>query len=412
MENDILQTPTTRREFLKSGLGGIGLVAFSSFAPAFLTQTTLAKLPAPEKDRSILVLIQLAGGNDGLNTLIPFEDANYYRLRPRLGLRKDAVTPITHTLGFHKSCGELAELHREGKLCIIQNVGYPNPNRSHFRSMEIWETGSDSDEYLQTGWLGRYFDNKCDGAPPIDEPAGIHISNQLPQSFHSEQTHNLYGLSLQRNNRRQPTNQNLLEELITHTSGDNTAGFLKHTMMDALVTEKEVKKITTRYRPAVDYPRNPLARSLQQVASMIAAGMETRVYFVSHRGFDTHTNQLNTHAQLLAALSQAMAAFQSDLESHSLQDQVLTMTFSEFGRRPAENNGRGTDHGTAAPLFIMGNSLKQSLIGRSPNLNVDTKSDLIHSIDFRQVYSTLLNKWFDCDPANILGKKYKPLSFI
>ena len=145
---------------------------------------------------------------------------------------------------------------------------------------------------------------------------------------------------------------------------------------------------------------------------MIAAGIETRVYFVSHRGFDTHTNQLNTHAQLLATLSQAMAAFQSDLESHSLQDQVLTMTFSEFGRRPAENNGRGTDHGTAAPLFIMGNSLKQSQIGRSPNLNVDTKSDLIHSIDFRQVYSTLLNKWFDCDSPNILGKKYKPMNFI
>ena len=412
MNNAITQNPTTRREFLKSGLGGIGLVAFTSFAPAFLTQTTLAIVPAPEKDRSILVLIQLAGGNDGLNTLIPFEDKNYFRLRPRIGLRKEAVIPITHTLGFHNACEEMAELHREGKLCIIQNVGYPNPNRSHFRSMEIWESGSDSDEYLSTGWLGRYFDSKCNGSLVKEEPLGIHISDQLPQSFLSEQPHNLYGLSLQRNQRRQSGNQDLLEELISHTAVEDNTGFLRHTMMDAMVTEKQVRKIITRYRPAVEYPRSPLARSLQQVVSMIAAGMETRVYFVSHRGFDTHTNQLNIHARLLSVLSQAMAAFQEDLEAHSLQDQVLTMTFSEFGRRPAENNGGGTDHGTAAPLFIMGSSVKQSLIGRSPNLNIDLKSDLTHSVDFRQIYSTVLNKWLDCDSPNILGKKYKPLSFI
>ncbi len=412
MKNKIFQNPTTRREFLRSGLGGIGLVAFSSFAPAFLTQTTLAKVPAPEKDRSILVLIQLAGGNDGLNTLIPFQDDNYYRLRPRLGLRRGAVIPITSTLGFHNACKDLAELHREGKLCIVQNVGYPNPNRSHFRSMEIWETGSDSDEYLATGWLGRYFDNKCNKIPTKEEPAGIHISNQLPQSFISGKPHNLYGLSLQRNQSRQSVNQNLLESLIAHAPIEENAGFLKHTMMDAMVTEKQVRKIITRYRPAVEYPRSPLSRSLQQVASMIASGMETRVYFISHQGFDTHTNQLNTHAQLLTVLSQAMAAFQEDLEAHSLEDQVLTMTFSEFGRRPAENNGAGTDHGTAAPLFIMGSSLRQSLMGRAPILNIDMKSDLTHSVDFRQVYSTVLNKWFACQSSDILGKYYKPLNFI
>jgi len=411
MKNPNLPLLTTRREFLRNGGRGIGLLAFSQFAPAFLTQSALARIPEPEKDRTILVMIQLAGGNDGLNTLIPFEDARYYRLRPKLALKKKDVIPIADNLAFHPSCKALAGLFNEGKLSIVQNVGYPNPNRSHFRSSEIWETASESDEYLSTGWLGRFFDNSCSGQATPESPVGIHIGNQTPQSFQASQAHNLFGVP-RRGRGKKPRERELLNQLSSATvAGENTE-FLRHTLMDTLVTEKRIYQITNRYRPLVDYPDSRLGVSLRGVAAMIASGLETRVYFVSQGGYDTHTNQLSTHARLLTELSEGVAAFQHDLEAHRLHDQVLTMTFSEFGRRPAENSGGGTDHGTAAPLFIAGSALKKSTIGSGPVLNVGHKEDLQYSIDFRQVYSTVIEKWFNCRTEKIFGGKFDNLPFI
>src|SRR5688572_6990975 len=187
--------PTTRREFLRYSGRGIGLLAFSQFAPSFLVESTLAAAPAPEKDRTILVLVQLAGGNDGLNTVVPFEDADYYRLRPTLGLAKQDVLPINDTLGLHPACEKLHALFREGKLGLVQNVGYPNPNRSHFRSTEIWETASDSGEFLASGWLGRFMDNACAGTPASADPAGVHVTADQPQSFLSEHEPSTFGFT-------------------------------------------------------------------------------------------------------------------------------------------------------------------------------------------------------------------------
>ena len=190
MKNPSQLLPTTRREFLRLGSCGIGLLAFSRFAPDFLVQSTLAQTPPPEKDRSILVLVQLAGGNDGLNTVIPFEDANYYRLRPGLGIPKERVLRVNDTLGLHPACAQLQALVQEGKLSVVQNVGYPNPNRSHFRSTDIWETGSDSDKIVSTGWLGRFLDNTCAGTPTtVADPAAVHLSNEVPGAFLAEHTH-------------------------------------------------------------------------------------------------------------------------------------------------------------------------------------------------------------------------------
>ena len=419
MNSPFTQLPTTRREFFQWGGRGLGLLAFSRFAPSFLVESALASTPAPEKDRSILVLVQLAGGNDGLNTVIPFEDADYYRLRPTLGIPKDEVLRINDTLGFNPACLALHSLLKDGKLGIVQNVGYPNPNRSHFRSTEIWETASGSNESLPSGWIGRYLDNACAGAPAAadSDPVAIHATGETPQSFMSEQTHPTFGLSLgYGNGRQQQQRQNLtlLKQLAQHDDHHENANasFLKATLMDALVTEQKVQGILADYAPAGTYPGNPFATSLRNVAALIAAGLPTRVYFVSLGGFDNHSAQLTPHTNNLLMLSEALAAFQHDLVAKHLDGQVLTMTFSEFGRRPSENQSRGTDHGTAAPLFVMGSKLKGPLFGTAPSLNLPKNQDLTFSTDFRQVYATVLDKWMQCPSDKVLGQAYAPLGFL
>ncbi|HTB79781.1 MAG TPA: DUF1501 domain-containing protein [Opitutaceae bacterium] len=416
MKNPNNFLPTTRREFFSLTSRGIGLLAFSQFAPSFLVQSTLAATPAPEKDRTILVLVQLAGGNDGLNTLIPYEDANYYRLRPTLGIAKDQVLKINNSpLGLHPSMGAMSGLLNDGKLAVVQNVGYPNPNRSHFRSTEIWETASETNQYLSTGWIGRFMDNACNGTPTADaDPCAVHITNGVPQSFMAEHDHNTFGLSPYGNGRRSRENLQLLEKLVNHPGAaeNDSASFLKHTMMDALVTEKHVQKVLGSYRPAAAYPTTPFAASLRNVSALIAAGLSTRIYFVSLTGFDTHANQLNTQANLLRTLSDGLAAFQKDLEAHKLDQQVLTMTFSEFGRRASENGNKGTDHGTAAPLFVMGSQLKAGLHGTAPSLDLPKNQDITFSTDFRQVYATMLDRWLDCPDVAVLGRNYEPMPFV
>lgn len=408
--------PTTRREFLRLTGSGVGLLAFSSYAPSFLVNSALGASPAPEKDRPILVVVQLAGGNDGLNTLVPFEDASYYRLRPTIGVTKDQVLRLNDTHGLHPSCTALHSLFKDGKLAIVQNVGYPNPNRSHFRSSEIWETASETGEFLPTGWLGRYMDNACTGAPaPEHDPVGVHVTNGVPQSFLAAHDHPTFGLSADSRFRRGgKENLKFLESIVEEPAGakNENASFLQHTMMDALVTEKRVQRVLADYRPSATYPGSPFANSLRNVAALIAAGLSTRVYFVSLSGFDTHSNQTGQHQNLLSTLSDGLAAFQKDLEAHQLDGMVATMTFSEFGRRPSENESRGTDHGTAAPLFVMGSKVHGGLHGTPPDLALQKNQDLTFTTDFRSVYATMLEKWLTCPAAPVLGKAFPPVTFL
>lgn len=422
--------PTTRREFLRLTGSGLGLLAFSAYAPRFLTQAAGANVPAPEKDKRILVLVQLAGGNDGLNTVIPYSNDLYYNLRPTLGI-KDVST--MHKLDDHLAlappCGAIADLVQQGKFAVIQNVGYPNPNRSHFRSSEIWETASDADTFLSDGWIGRYLDNCCAGAPnPNHDPSAVHSTTTLPQSFFAKGSQNYFsiggdglrggqrggraGRGARRGTAAVPA-KTLIEQFAEIPAPGDTGNFLSHTLMDALVTEKRVQQVLDAYKPLATYPNSQLAQSLQRVVALIAAGLETRVYFCSQTGFDTHANQFNNHQNLLRDLSDALAAFQKDLEAHGLDKQVLTMTFSEFGRRPYENDARGTDHGTAAPLFVMGGALKQAgVIGEAPNLNIPEKGDITYKIDFRQVYATVLHRWLEADPSQVLTGKFAELPFL
>lgn len=412
--------PTTRREFLHHGGRGIGLLAFSSFAPAFLVNSARASAPAPERDRSILVLVQLAGGNDGLNTVVPYTDDHYHRLRPNLALNHTELLPISDHLALHPACAEMHDLFHEGQLSVVQNVGYPNPNRSHFRSSEIWETATDSNTFSSTGWLGRYLDHTCDGQGATTHPAAIHVSAETPQAFGAAEDHSIFELPprLPQGNQSRGRRLDPMEIMAAFSPADSVAPdpnqtFLRQTTMNALVTENRVGKILRGYRPESNYPGERFARSLQNVAAMIAAGFSTRVYFVSLGGFDTHANQAGPHANLLGNLSRGLAAFQADLTAHGLQDQVLTATFSEFGRRPAENRSAGTDHGTAAPLFVMGSQLNAPLVGASPDLNLpDRQADLQHTTDFRGVYATLLDRWLAADADQVLGERFNRLGFL
>ncbi len=416
MKNAAAPFPSTRREFLKTGARGAGLLAFSRFAPSFLVSSAALGAPAAEKDRTILVLVQLAGGNDGLNTVVPYADRQYRRLRPTLALPEKELLPINSQFALHGACAQMHELLKDGKLGIVQNVGYPNPNRSHFRSTEIWESASDANITLSTGWLGRYFDNACAGAPGGD-PCGINIGSEVPQTFLGEQAHATFTLSNQGRNRRQQTaSLDLLESLAKaggeHGDAHDNPGYLRHTLMDTIVTERKFQAVLAAYRPQAQYPGNPLAQSLRNVAALIAGGGATRIYYVSLGGFDTHSNQANQHANLLRNLSESLAAFQQDLEAHKLDGQVLTMTFSEFGRRPSENESRGTDHGTAAPLFVMGSRVKSGLHGRAPSLEVERNQDLQFSTDFRQVYATVLDRWLGGRSGEVLGRQFSALDFV
>lgn len=407
--------PLTRREFIR-GAGGLGFLAFSGVAPAFLARSAMAQTPAPERDRSILVIIQLAGGNDGLNTVIPYSDDLYYKLRPTLGL-KNGLLNLNDDLALHPACKELHRLYGDGNLSIVQNVGYPNPNRSHFRSTEIWETASDADSFKREGWLGRYFDNACAGSPEADninaDPTAIHVGDMIPQSYLSEQPHSLFGMKHRgRFDRGDDPADLAYEKLLQADHIEGNASYLQHTMMNTLVTERRVEKIIAKYQAQSTYPSTKLAQSLKRVAALIHADLETRVYFVSQSGYDTHSNQLSNQQRLLAELSSAMGAFQKDLNAHKKDEQVLTMTFSEFGRRPAENGSGGTDHGTAAPLFVMGSKVKGGLLGEAPKLVENVKKDLEYSTDFRSVYSSMLDQWLEADSSKILGKKFTPVPFV
>lgn len=409
----IPRLPTTRREFLRLSGQGAAVLAFAHYAPSFLVNPAHAATVAPEKDRSILVLVQLAGGNDGLNTVVPYADDHYYNLRPTLGLKRDQVLTLSEQQGLHPACQELHKLYHAGQLAVVQNVGYPNPNRSHFRSTEIWETAGDSNEYLETGWLGRFLDHSCTGIPQSPDPTAIHITNDQPQTFSAKNEHATFGLVPNGRTPRERRDDFQLLEQLSHTPPENdNASFLQHKLMDALVSEKKIQRLLTDYRPESRYPASQFAASLQNVAALIAAGLPTRVYYVSLGGFDTHSNQAGQHQNLLRTLSEGLAAFQADLKSRHLDDQVLTMTFSEFGRRPAENESRGTDHGTAAPLFMLGSKLRGGLHGQAPSLKIARGQDLTYSTDFRQVYATVLEDWLQCPAGAVLEQPMPKLSLL
>lgn len=416
---------STRREFLQHGSSGVGLLSMSAFAPQFLVDAARADSPGGGSDNRVLVIIQLGGGNDGLNTIIPHEDDAYYKRRPTLGLRK--YLSLTDYLGLNEGLKEVHEMYKSGQCAIINNVGYPNPNRSHFRSTDIYHMGSK--ERINTGWVGRYLDAACAGAPKT-HPVGINMGEHLPLSFKARRMHKLYSDSTGVDDAIQATTANrkmmndektrvLLEKTVRSVekagSNNEALNFLSASYMDAMLEKKKMDAILDGYKPSVEYHNSRLAGDLRNIAAFISKGFPTRVYYAKTGGYDTHAGQVGNHKRLLSNLSKSVDSFFKDLKKQGLADRVTAMTFSEFGRRIDENGSQGTDHGTLGPMFVFGPNVNAGFYGGKPENLADAGGDLkwgADSIDFRSVYSTLLQNWMYCPADKVFREKFEIMKFI
>jgi len=438
------QTLHTRRQFLRTSMLG---AAASWTLPVFLEKTFFAldaiaadalTQTATGKDGTILVVLQMAGGNDGLNMVVPYADDAYYRLRPKLGLPADNVLKLNSYAGLNGKLTGLKSLFDEGHLSVVQGVGYPNPNRSHFRSTEIWQTASDADRNVSEGWLGRYFDNCCGGADPM---VGIAIGEEMPQAF-AARTPIGITFSQPEQFRWRPAEEvegRMSAEEVFYRQLNGSAGgqeltaseggsigaisgksksdlsaidFLTRTALDAQLSSDRILAVARKYKSNVSYPEGRLAASLSLIARMIAGGLSTRVYYASQGGFDTHAGQANAHERLMGELDDALSAFVRDLKQQGNFDRVLLITFSEFGRRVAENANGGTDHGAAAPMVIVGGAVKPGLFGQYPSLTDLDYGDLKFNTDFRSIYGTVLDGWLHAPSQVVLGRKFPALPII
>lgn len=407
---------TTRRNFLTRSLA---LISSSATLPVFLGHTAQA-LAAPRrtaKDDSqpILVVVQLAGGNDGLNTVIPYSMPTYYHARRQLAIRENEVHKLDDGIGLHPAAEGLKSLYDEGLLSVVQGVGYPNPNRSHFVSTDIWAT-ADPNLRMKTGWLGRYFDATCEGQDPkpID---GIALTNESPLAMEGERFSPLAFRDANALRWRGPGRNSDAEDVfrtlnnvdgLPEKANDNPmASFLQRAALDAQLGAAEIHKAAKGRRASRP---SELASQLDFVASLIAADFPTRVYYVTLGGFDTHTGQTYRHRQLLQQLGNALQDFVAALKEDHLLDRVLVMTFSEFGRRVEQNASGGTDHGAAAPMFLIGEQVKAGLRGNHPSLEDLDDGDLKFKVDFRDVYSTVCREWLQVDPrkaADVRGRRLR-----
>jgi uncharacterized protein (DUF1501 family) len=429
-----MESMHTRRIFLKRGLT---VLSAAATMPAFLQRTVYAlnnpaDMPLTQAaagiGEQVLVVIQMSGGNDGLATVIPEDNDDYRRARPQLAVTNNLLR-LGKGIALHPDLTSFKELYDAGHMAVIQGVGYPNPNRSHFRSMEIWHT-ADPKNPPKNGWLGRYFDAQCKGDDPksIDPKAAINIGPLSPLSLQGDK---FTAVSFQRpeayqwfagNKNIDPRLKSTFAEVndlhgsqgAASSTGNPTLDFLERTALDAQLTSDEILAVTTKYRAAVSYPATPLGQQLQMVAQMIAGGLKTRVYYVSLGGFDTHSNEKQQHDRLMGTLSAGVGAFMKDLKAQGNDQRTMVMTFSEFGRRVTENASRGTDHGTAAPMFVFGTPVKGGVYGDHPSLRAKDldQGDLKFHTDFRSVYASILNGWLKADTAKILGASFKTLPIV
>ena len=345
------------------------------------------------RSKNILVVIQLNGGNDGLNTFIPYSTPQYYDFRKTIAIPKEQVLKAAAGgMGWHPVMKGFADIQQAGHLSVVQNVGYPNPNRSHFRSIEIWQTGSASNEYLNSGWLGRYLDATC--AP--DNPLGaLNLDNIDNLSLTGGNSH---ALTMQDPKRFEQLLKSLKENNQDPLDENPNLDFVRKLMIGSFEGSDQIKKALEKSKDLTpQYPRYGLAQNLSWMAKMIKGGLETPVYYTGLGSFDTHSNQLGKQKQLLTELSESVKAFYDDMMAANMMGNVTLMIFSEFGRR-VKDNGSGTDHGTAAPVFIIGGNNKGQIIGANPNFDDLVNGDLKHEHDFRSVYASILKQKLGVDP--------------
>lgn len=382
-----------RRNFLTlTGTFTGGTLLLPSFLHAFGNQSNLVI------GEQCLVFIQLNGGNDGLNTFIPYDNPLYYDLRPKIALSKNEIVSKNNGMGFHPALKDFATMQQNGDLSVIQNVGYPEPNRSHFRSQEIWQTGSSSNEYLNEGWLGRYLDIQC---KENQTTAGINLDAIDNLALKGNEPN---AITVKDPNRFK-IRKNDYDEVAL--SSNPQLDFVRKIANSVTEGSEEIQKALAKSTSEINYPKTKLAVNLEWIARLIKGNLNSKVYYTSQNGYDTHDNQLAIHQRNLSELNDAVFSFYSDLKKASLLQNVTIVVFSEFGRR-VKDNGNGTDHGTAAPLLIIGGMNNGKVFGENPNLSDLDNGDLKYNIDFRSVYATLLQNKMQFNP-NQIGITNQPL---
>ncbi len=394
---------TSRRNFLKMS----ALASGSALVPAFLKG-----LPGDifnPYDGKVLVIVQLSGGNDGLNTIVPYRNDLYHKYRPSIGYKKEQILKLNDELGLNPAMAALKSIYDQGQLSILNGVGYPNPNRSHFRSMDIWQTGSSATENLSTGWIGRYLDNHCQGCVPhyaleVDDTVSLALKGREVSGFAMGNPKSL---------RKTTSGQFLKEVAQSKHHKDEHTSYLYKMLTNTQESAKYLYDKTKIYKSGIAYPNGRFGKDLKQVAELIIAQTNAKIYYVNLSGFDTHANQKGQQERLLKQYAEGMKAFMKDMKQNRRANDVLVMTFSEFGRRVKQNASRGTDHGTANSVFLMGGNLKQQGIYNDiPSLMDLDNGDLKYTLDFRNIYATILRKWMDTSPSSVLGQSFESLNII
>jgi len=425
--------PVTRRRFIKLGAGAVtvGIVI-----PHTFLRDALAQSPGLRNRR--LVIIQLSGGNDGLNTVIPYSDSNYLSIRPMIGFRENelrtrqgASTVISDQIGLHPSMGAIKSLYDQGKVAVVLGAGYPDSTLSHFLAMDVWQTG-DPSGLARTGWLGKYADSVLIGQEGL--PAAS-FGGELPKAFHSSKVvipnisdFSLYNFLGDPNYPGDYFNQysTFVRAASRQFPEDSFIGMVNNTMLASVQGAERVQTAVNSYEPAVEYPEdNPLAFGLRMAAQIMTTLPESFMTHVEMGGFDTHADQISLdggtadkrsgwHATLLGWFSEAVAAFLADLQGHNIND-VVIVQWSEFGRRPEENASAGTDHSTSGPMFVIGNPVKGGIYGEQPSIapiDLDDGGNPQFHVDFREVYATILDRWFNFDSRNVFGASYPNVGFL
>jgi uncharacterized protein (DUF1501 family) len=399
-----------RRKFIQTG----SLASASLMLPKFLKAFEKQKL---EADHKIMVVVQLSGGNDGLNTVIPYRNDIYYKVRPELGLRRQQALMLNDEMGIHPGLRGLKSLYDEGALGVLNSVGYPNPDRSHFRSMDIWQTASGSGKVLPTGWIGRYLDAQCDGcghttqAIEVDDTLSLALKGEKKRGIAVPDPRRLYATAHDRFFKAQVQNHPAHND-------EHNVDYLYKTLAETISSADYIYKQSKIYKSVAHYPNSEFGKGLKTIAELIISGCDTRVYYISLGSFDTHVNQQPQQQRLFTQLGDGLKVFADDLKKNNRFRDVIVVTFSEFGRRVAQNASSGTDHGTANCMFLISDGMKkQGILNEAPDLtHLDQKNpelgDLIYKIDFRDVYATLLHKWLNTDDKTILGEDHQYLDFI
>ena len=406
---------STRRQFLAGALGSSALISFSSIVPRFLLAASEQQATGADSGDNVLVVVQLSGGNDGLNTVIPYADEEYRKNRFTLAIDPGVIRKIDDAVGFHYSMEGFSKLLEDSRLAILQGVGYPNPNRSHFESMDLWHTAHRKDANRPVGWLGRYLD--ADRREGGDAPA-LHLGAEpQPLALAAEKVQTPSVVSLERfrlETGGRDALRRTIEEVAAVRRAQSTSllDFVNDNTRAALASSRRVEQALGSYDTPIAYPGTGLSGKLKSVAQLIDAGLATRIYYVTLDGFDNHSNQAQAHAGLLAELTGAVSAFLDDMAHHGHSERVLLMTFSEFGRRVKENASRGTDHGAAAPMFLAGGRVVPGVHGEHPSLTDLDDGDLKHHTDYRRVYATVLDNWLSYNSDAILGDHYDSLDVL